>query len=100
MDSQTTANISICERDFGRDAQRVYLRILMVSEESLGRDETPRLSSHELISHKYSTISFIVILIIITIITMITIITIITTITIKTTTILSNTAIKRCLKSY
>ena len=29
------------------DAQRVCLQILKVSEESLGRDETPRQTSHE-----------------------------------------------------
>ena len=46
----------ICERDIKRDAQRVCLRILKVSEESLGRDETPRQTSHELFSHKYLTI--------------------------------------------
>ena len=32
---------------FERDAQRVCLQILKVSEESLGRDETPRQTSHE-----------------------------------------------------
>ena len=30
-----------------RDAQRVCLQILKVSEESLGRDETPRQTGHE-----------------------------------------------------
>ena len=39
--------IIICERDFEHDAQRVCLQILKVSEESLGRDETPRQTSHE-----------------------------------------------------
>ena len=47
---------SIFEREFGSDDQRVCLRILKVSEESLGRDETPRQTSHELFSHKYLTI--------------------------------------------
>ena len=37
----------ICERDFRRDAQRVCLWILKVSEESLGWDDTPRQTSHE-----------------------------------------------------
>ena len=39
--------MAICERNFGCDAQRVCLRILKVSEESLGQDETPRQASHE-----------------------------------------------------
>ena len=36
-----------CERDFERDGQRVCLWILKISEESLGRDKTPRQTSHE-----------------------------------------------------
>ena len=41
----------ICERDFECDVQRDCLRnfgmSLNMSEESLGRDETPRQTSHE-----------------------------------------------------
>lgn len=41
----------IRERDFERDAQRVFFDIFEVSEESLGRNQTPCTTNHELFFH-------------------------------------------------
>lgn len=41
----------IRERDFERDAQRVFFDIFEVSDESLGRNQTPRTTNHEVFFH-------------------------------------------------
>ena len=47
MYNEKECYVLVTLRNFRRDAQRVCLWILKVSEECLGRGETPRQSSHE-----------------------------------------------------